>query len=324
MKRTAALAAVKRLPPGIADAVRRPLPPALASSPVRGARAVALRVLREGGIPRRVPAFRLPDNPNLSFIAAESLVLSQLYWYGEQGWEPDLLPWWRHFCSHSKGVLELGANVGYFSVQGAKAAPSVRYVAVEPHPVSLEMCRANLSLNAVRNVELIGAAAVADPDASSVQLRVPSDQLATPTVAFMAGDHELPPDMVTDGAKVVEAPAVHVCTLLDGIDLLKLDVEGHEHALLTAARSQLAECRPTLIVEVLPGTAKLRKLLVGLCEQQGYRCYVPTRGRLVLLEPAQLLAARLMEEYGNHDVILSTTELPARARDLDGSRAGAA
>jgi hypothetical protein len=51
-----------------------------------------LRALREGGIPRAVSTFRLVDNPDLAFVAADSLVLAQVYWYGEEGWEPALLP----------------------------------------------------------------------------------------------------------------------------------------------------------------------------------------------------------------------------------------
>src|SRR3712207_7346831 len=54
---------------------------------------------------------------------------------------PELLPWWRKLCRASERVLELGANVGYFSVQGALAAPQARYTAVEPHPFSVDVCR---------------------------------------------------------------------------------------------------------------------------------------------------------------------------------------
>jgi hypothetical protein len=65
---------------------------------------------------------------------------------------------------------------------------------VEPHPFSVEICRANLALNEVDSVELIHAAAVGDPG-SLVRLLVPADQLATPTVAFLSAGTELPPEM---------------------------------------------------------------------------------------------------------------------------------
>jgi FkbM family methyltransferase len=314
--RRLATAAVRRLPVPVADAIRTPLPEDIASSLPGRARLALLRALREGGIPDGVSTFRLVDDPELVFVSAGSLVLSQLYWYGEQGWEPELLPWWRHFCRQSRSILELGANVGYFSVQGGRAAPSARYVAVEPHPVSSRICRSNLDLNAVRSVELVTAAAVADPDVRSVRLLVPSDQLATPTVAFTPVDTELPRDIARDVGASLDVPAVDVRTLLDGVDLLKLDVEGQEHVLLAAAREQLLARHPTIVVEVLPGTSRLRALLADLC-RHGYRCYVPTRRRLVELEPAALPSVRLEEEHGTHDLVLCTGRVPLTAAELD-------
>jgi FkbM family methyltransferase len=305
--RSAARAVVGRLPVPVADAVRRPLP---RHAPPGRLRRATLRALREGGIPRGAATFRLPDNPDLAFVAADSLVLAQVYWYGEQGWEPELLPWWRRYCRTSGSVLELGANVGYFTVQAARAAPGVRHVAVEPHPFSLQICRANLALNGVDSVELVGAAAVADPAVSSVRLLVPADQLATPTVAFLPADTELPAGMTRDATAAFDAPAVDVRPLLADADLVKLDVEGQEHALLAAGLDLLRERRPTLVVEVLPGTARLRGLLAELCLRDGYRCYAPTRERLVELDPARLATVRLKEEFGGQDVVLSTAAPP--------------
>ena len=315
MSRPAARAAVRslarsivgRLPVAVAEAVRRPLPH---DSPPGRIRHAMLHALREGGIPRGVSTFRVVDDPDLAFVAADSLVLAQVYWYGEQGWEPELLPWWRRFCRRSRSVLELGANVGYFTVQAARAAPGVRYVAVEPHPFSLEICRANLALNGVHSVKLIGAAAVADPQTSSVRLLVPADQLATPTVAFLPSGTELPAGMTRGVTTALDVPAHDVRELLRGADLVKLDVEGQEHALLAAGLDLLREHRPTLVVEVLPGTARLRALLAELCLRDGYRCYAPTRDRLVELDPARLATVRLKEEYGGQDVILCTTDPP--------------
>jgi FkbM family methyltransferase len=306
--RSIARGVVGRLPVTVADAVRRPLPHGTASAgPIRRA---TLRALREGGIPRGVSTFRVADNPDLAFVAADSLVLAQVYWYGEQGWEPELLPWWRWFCRHSRSVLELGANVGYWTVQAARAAPGVRHVAVEPHPLSMQVCRANLALNQVGSVELVGAAAVADPGVSSVRLLVPADQLATPTVAFLPSDTELPAEMARNVTAAIDVPAVDVRELLVGADVVKLDVEGQEHTLLTAGRDLLRERRPTLFVEVLPGTVRLRALLTELCLRDGYRCFAATRERLVELEPARLATVRLKEEYGGQDVILCTTDPP--------------
>jgi FkbM family methyltransferase len=305
--RRIARAVVAPMPIPLADALRRALAPGAWASPVR--RAVLPRLFR-GGIPRAVSRFRLVDNPDLEFVAIDSQVLEQLYWCGEQGWEPELLPWWRAFCRRSASALELGTNVGYFAVQGARAAPGVRYVAVEPHPVSAEICRTHLALNSVTSVEVVEAAAVADPAVASVPLLVPADQAATPTVAFLSPDTELPADMARDVTAVLEVPAVDVRRLLDGVDLIKMDVEGQEHVLLAAMRDHLRERRPALFVEVLPGTVQLRALLADLCATEGYRCYAFSRQGLVELVGERLATVRLMAEYGCQDVLLTAADLP--------------
>jgi FkbM family methyltransferase len=309
--RAAARAVVGRLPVPVADALRRPVP---AGGP-RGLRRLLLRALREGGIPRGVSTFRLADDPELAFVAAESLVLAQLYWYGEQGWEPELLPWWRAFCRRADSVLELGANVGWFTVQAQRAAPGVRHVAVEPHPFSARICRANLMLNGADSVRLVEAAAVADDAVTSVRLLVPADQQATPTVAFVPGGHELPPSMARDVGAGLDVPAVGVRSLLAGADVIKLDVEGQEHTLLAAGLDLLRQSRPSLLVEVLPGTRKLRALLAGLCRDDGYRCYAPTRERLVRLDPARLADVRLLEAFEGQDLILTASDPPQPGPD---------
>jgi FkbM family methyltransferase len=301
---------VAPLPVAVADALRRVLTARAGSLRWAGVRTTVLRLLVEGGIPRAVSTFRLVDDPGLEFVAVDSQVLEQLYWCGELGWEPELLPWWRAFCRSSRSVLELGTNVGYFAVQGGRAAPGVRYVAVEPHPVSAEICRSHLTLNHVTSVEVVEAAALADPAVSSVSLLVPDDQAATPTVAFLSADTELPPEMARNVTAEYEVPAIDVQRLLDGVDLIKMDVEGQEHVLLGAMRKHLHDRRPTLFVEVLPGTVQLRALLADLCTTSGYRCYAVTPRRLVELPPERLATVRLKDEYGGQDVILCAADVP--------------
>ena len=300
------------MPVPLADALRRVLAPGPGTSVAARLRGAVLRSLFRGGIPRAVTSFRLIDNPELEFLAVDSQVLEQLYWCGELGWEPELLPWWRAFCRRSTSVLELGTNIGYFAVQGARAAPGVRYVAVEPHPLSAETCRTHLALNAVTSVEVVEAAAVADPTVSTVALRVPADQAATPTVAFLSPDTELPADMARDVVAVLDVPAVDVRRLVEGVDLIKMDVEGQEHVLLAAVRDHLRARRPTLFVEVLPGTVALRALLADLCATEGYRCYALSGQGLVELGQEQLAIVGLMDAYGCQDVLLTAADPPPR------------
>lgn len=302
--------AVRGLPVAAAEPFRRPAP-----RPVGPVVDVVRGILRRGGIPRGVRTFRLTDNLDRRFLNAESLVLSQLYWFGEQGWEPELLPWWRVLCARSSRIVELGTNIGYFAVQGAKAAPGARYLAVEPHPDSARLCREHLALNGIDSVEVLAAAATADRALTSVSLLVPAEQLGAPTVAYLAGGSELPRRMTGRTRAAVEVPAVEVRSLLAGVDLLKLDVEGQEHALLSAAWPELRAYRPTVVVEVLPGTPRLRAVLVGLCTELGYACYVPTPAGLLPLHPSRIPAISLQREHGTNDLVLSAG--PSGRRGLE-------
>jgi FkbM family methyltransferase len=303
------------LPAAAVEPLRRPEPAPRALAPLLDA---ARQALRRGGIPRTVRTFVLPDNPARRFVNADSLVLQQLYWFGERGWEPELLPWWRHLCARASRVVELGTNVGYFAVQGAKAAPGADYLAVEPHPVSAAVCRENLALNGIGSVEVLAAAASADPTRCSVELAVPWEQLGAPTVAFVPGGSELPRPMADRVGTTIEVPAVDVRSLLADVDLLKLDVEGQEHALLSAAWERLRVSRPTVVVEVLPGTPLLRDVLVRLCTELAYTCYVPTPTTLLPLAPCRLRAVSLRSEYGVHDLVLCARDrLPTTVSELD-------
>lgn len=289
----------------------RHLPSALVTQVRQGAAtgdkrwSLAAHALRSGGIPPEVRVFSLPDDKDVRFLSGRSLVLHQLYWAGTRGWEPELLDVWRRLCRRSGKVLELGSNVGYYAVQGPRAAPETEYVAVEPHPDSAEMCRANLELNQVRNVRLVNAAAVAHADGDATELVVPNDQLGNPTVAFLPAGSELPHAMTQGPTRALTVPTVDIAQLLPDVDLIKLDVEGQEHQLLAAAWEHLAAHHPTIVVEMLPGTPRLRRLLTRLCTELGYRCYAPTEQGLVPVAEHYLPGLHLQTSFRTNDVVLT-------------------
>jgi hypothetical protein len=174
----------------------------------------------------------------------------------------------------------------------------------------VELGRAHQARNGVTALEVVAAAAVAEPALPTVALHVPADQLGMPTVAFVPDGTELPADMTRDVRTVLEVPGVDVRSLIEGVDLIKMDVEGQEHLLLAAVRDHLRAHRPPLFVEVLPGTASLRAVLTDLCATDGYRCYAFGRGGLVELAPAELATVDLMPRFGCQDVLMCAGELP--------------
>jgi FkbM family methyltransferase len=119
-------------------------------------------------------------------------------------------------------VLDVGANVGLFTIIAAtKLVPRGQVIAIEPHPGVAAVLRQNLKTNGIHNVRLIEAAATTQD--GQAQLHMGSTSLGASTCSNGNGYGSLNVRTV-DVRKIVET--THT------IDLLKLDIEGDEWAIL--------------------------------------------------------------------------------------------
>jgi FkbM family methyltransferase len=260
-----------------------------------------LELLRHGGIPRDIHCFELIDKPGIKFVNGDSLALQRLYWFGERGHEPALIEWWRSSCAKATQILELGGNVGSFTVQGGLAAPTVTYTVVEPHPHSAQLLRMNLDVNRLSHVKVIEAAAVGGEGYGDVELWVPvDDHFGAPGGAFLPVGSEI----ARLPRSSLHVPAIDVRTLIPGVDLIKLDVEGFEYELLSCIYDYLLGRKPTIFVEVLSQARRLQAFISELCLGP-YRCFVPVDSGMVELDPAEI-GLETIEKLGSRDVVLTT------------------
>jgi hypothetical protein len=72
------------------------------------------------------------------------------------------------------------------------------------------------------------------------------------------------------------------------------------------------EHRPTLCIEVLRGTPKLRELLIELCEQAGYSILAPGRDGLRTIPLDRLRRVAPDEFVETRDLIFTTAAAPSR------------
>lgn len=282
--------------------------PSLPESSIRHKAArQALELVRHRGLPTDMQSFVLTDNPDVAIVSGDSFIVERLYWFGEKkGYEPEVLHWWRHYCRKADRILELGANIGYFVVQGATANPSARYIAVEPYPGGAEMLRRNLVANRIANVEVVEAAAVPDGHVGKVQLLLPGGRdhyKDAPCTGFLASNEA--PREETRSLSSLWVSAVGIGELTHDVKLIKLDIEGQEHGLLSAIFDYLVTSRPTIFVELLDDTPKLRSLIVELCTSTSYRCYIPQRDRLVPLATDRVTSISVEREYATRDIIIT-------------------
>lgn len=99
------------------------------------------------------------DRPDLSFEAADSMVTDAVFWSGVQGYKGCVAAIWQNLCQQSRNVLEIGANVGIFTVVGAKATTG-RCTAVESISMNEALLRRNLARN---GISVVGPAGCGHP-----------------------------------------------------------------------------------------------------------------------------------------------------------------
>ena len=142
-------------------------------------------------------------------------------------------------------VVDVGAHIGQYSLMGAKrVGPSGRVIAVEPQEPLRWRLELNLRLNQVSNVRVLGCA-LYNFD-GEVWLHPPAKALHNSGLAYVSTTPST-------------TAAVVRCTTLDsiaqdlmpfGLDVLKVDVEGAERAVLEGGASLLERSRPFILFEV--------------------------------------------------------------------------
>ncbi len=249
-----------------------------------------------------------PDWPGISFEPTDSMVMEAVYWFGIRGYEGTVPKTWVSLCSRATGILEIGGNVGLFTVIGAHAA-SCPYTVVEPLPEIAAVLRANLGRNGVQErVSVRQAAVIPSGPARDVVLNIPFENRAAPVGAHLVEGVEVS-GRSTDRRLTV--PGVPIEDLLAGCSLIKIDAEGIEAELLNAAWDMIVRDRPDLLIEVLPEARHLGELLSRLGREVGYRMYVlPEYGldSIVEVDPATF-TSNLPVKYHSKDIVLTMQPL---------------
>lgn len=256
----------------------------------------------------RITEIRPLDAPALSFEAVDSMVMDAVYWFGVRGYEGTVARTWTALCQRSRSVLEVGGNVGLFTVIGAGAAPG-SYTVVEPVPAVAATLRANLARNGITKVEVCQAAVIPGDDAHDVMLNVPAEDWAIPVGSHLIDDVEV---TGRSSKTMLTVPGLPIRHLVNGRDLIKIDAEGIEAALLADIRGFLISEQPTLVIEVLPEAKRLGELIAALAAEASYQIHVlPEYGSdRVVTVPAASFDSTVPSTHNAKDVVLSITPLP--------------
>ena len=279
---------------------------------VRTACVAAIKVLRgKPRVPHSITEVRPLDRPGISFEAADSMVMDAIYWFGVQGYEGRMADVWETLCSTAKCIVEVGANVGLFTVSGGLATRG-SYVAVEPVPEIADLLNRNIARNGLAGkIEVRQAAAIAASIESPVEINVPNEGRGAPVGAHLMERSEV---SGRSRLRVIKVPGLPFKDLIEQADLIKIDAEGIEAELLQSGKDRIVRNRPTIVVELLPESNRLAALVRELASTCGYTINViPAFGsdEIVIVAPDRFDAST-PQKYNSKDVVLSSGPLDPR------------
>ena len=152
--------------------------------------------------------------------------------------------------SKSRGFLDIGAHMGLFTLRAARALADCggRVYSVEPTPTHASMLLHNAELSGLTNIELI-CSALSDFQALAV--------MASPHESNTGGSR-LKECNIADLRRIpIRVPVLRYGDIASAIsdealDVVKLDIEGHEFRVLRQLIKAAPRLPSNLIVEFIP------------------------------------------------------------------------
>lgn len=176
-------------------------------------------------------------------------VENELFWRGLfGGWERVSLQHWALLAADADVVLDIGANTGVYALLAQAVKPDAHVVAFEPIDDTIKLLKANIRLNDFPiQVEPV---ALSDKTGEAEMLFFPEE------INYMASlvTDRPPPKGKKTGIRTIRTQRLDDYIEekgLDKIDLVKIDVEGHEIELLEGMGKYIEQFQPAFIIEIL-------------------------------------------------------------------------
>jgi FkbM family methyltransferase len=177
-------------------------------------------------------------------VRPTDFVENRICFFGQ--WEPAITAVFESLLRPGDVVLDVGANIGFYSVLAAKLVGSSGQVfALEPSPSIRQRLMANLELNNLRNVDVLPFAAWHESGQATLQL-----------MDGNRGGSSLGATWNTTSSEAVEMKRLDEMIPRDvwrRVKVIKIDVEGAEWAALLGAEQILREATEAAVLcEVSP------------------------------------------------------------------------
>ena len=170
-------------------------------------------------------------------------------------------------CRPNDVVVDVGANVGDWTLAAARVVGAGgRVLAFEPVPHIAESLRKTVRANRLQQVKVFELA-LAEAGGSR-EFSVERENTGGSRLDAMSNDPRRTFDSIT--VKTARLDEIAAAEKPQRLDLIKIDVEGFEHAVLSGAVETLKRFKPVLFMETGHETAERRAGTHALLSRLGY------------------------------------------------------
>jgi FkbM family methyltransferase len=226
------------------------------------------------------PVVRVEEFQGIFEIDCRSHLLSRLVFNGH--YEPQLVNVVLTHLPTDKDVIDVGANIGFYSVLIAQQLSGRKVLAVEPTDKAFRLLTNNVNMNHLAD-RVLFYKGVAANRSGSVSLTSVDGKEEYSTIGTLVH-----PSVLDSPVSSVQVP----CAALDELasaykvepGFIKIDVEGAEHMVLMGATQIISQFRPIILAELsdllLRQHGSSAKLLIEFLRDHRYDVVDPLYPRL--------------------------------------------
>ncbi|KAB8033349.1 FkbM family methyltransferase [Fluviispira multicolorata] len=189
-----------------------------------------------------------------------------------------------YISSEDSVFIDIGANIGIFSIMMANKFPKMSIYSFEPEPDAFNCLNNTIKKNNIKNVNL---------NKHAISNKISQEKFYYDSRNH--GGHSLDPQSIIDeGSLISHSLNVNIETLdhfigqncIPKIDIIKIDVQRHEDKVLEGAINSIQKFRPILLIECYVNDMNSEEsvLMNALKKFENYFLYEPKSKALSLLE----------------------------------------
>ncbi|AUC96458.1 hypothetical protein QU42_31575 [Bradyrhizobium sp. UASWS1016] len=227
--------------------------------------------------------YRFQPSPSIVKLRSGALVKTthvdhlQLLLYYLGIFEPSCVQAMKSHLRPGSTLLDVGANIGLFSIEGATAVGSSgNVIAIEAAPPHAQTIRDAAALNRLQNIEVVPAA-VGSSEGAAILTLPEKGNYGMYTLGSVAGERSF------------QVPVRRIDDIVAGrrVDFIKIDIEGSEYQALLGA-VQTLKSTPPLLIELneaaLVGCGSSARQVKQLLFSYGYQGHVLGSAKQITLD----------------------------------------